>query len=225
MIVEDDVETARLNARMIKRRGYDVLIANSAAQAREIAQGSTPDLIVMDVILPDGDGFALCQEFRLDNDAPIIFLTGKKSTEDKITGLSGGGDYYLTKPYDLDELIVVVERLLHKTAQTRKKIVEASVIVRGSLTLQIPQRTALVNGRDAGLTPKEFAVLLMLVQNEDTELASEKIYERVWNTPMNSNSGALRVQITRLKKKLGEESTDDFSILHMHGKGYIFTTK
>jgi len=225
LIVEDDEETARLNMRMLKRRGYDVLTAKTAAEARSLAEKNTPDLFVLDIVLPDGDGLELCKEIRLYSDAPVVFLTGMKRTEDKIAGLSGGGDYYLTKPYSLDELIVVVDRLLHRTQQAKRMLSESSAIItRGPLTLRVPQRLALLNGRDVGLTAKEFAVLLLLMKNEGVELSSGEIYEHVWKTPMNKDSGALRVQITRLKKKLDEENTDEFSILHMRGKGYTFIT-
>jgi len=225
MIVEDDAETAMLNARMLKRRGNEVVVANSIADAKTLIKDNTPDLFVLDIVLPDGDGLALCKELRQRNDAPILFLTGKKSTEDKIAGLSQGGDYFLTKPYSVDEFLVVVERLLQRTAETQKKISEASEIKRGALTLNLHQRAAFVNGCDAVLTHKEFSVLLILVQNEGMEIASEEIYERVWNSPMHGDSGALRVQIARLKKKLDEENADDFSILHIHSKGYMFTTE
>jgi len=225
MIVEDDKETLQLNARMLQRRGYNILAAHNAEKARELAGEKNPELYILDIILPDGDGLSLCKELRQESDAPIIFLTGQKSTGDRIAGLSGGGDYYLTKPYSFDELIAVVERLLERTRHARKKVEEASAITRGTLTLQIPERVALISGRDVGLTPKEFAVLLLLVQNEDAELPSGRIYEHIWHTPMNNNSGALRVQIARLKKKLDEENTDDFSILYIQGRGYMFTTR
>jgi len=225
LIVEDDEETARLNARMLKRRGYDVRAAYSAQEARSAVREREPDLFVLDIMLPDGDGLSLCKEFRRSSDAPVIFLTGQKGTRDKIAGLSGGGDYYLTKPYSIDELHAVVERLLVRRQEEQKKVTEAVIITRGPLTLRIPQTMALVNGTDVELTPKEFAVLLLLVQNEDEELSSGTIFEHVWHAPMNNDSGALRVQIARLKKKLGEENTDDFSILYKQGKGYTFTTK
>jgi len=225
LIVEDDLETARLNSRMIRRRGYEVYTAQSAAEARSLVREIIPDLFVLDIVLPDGDGLSLCREFRQTNDAPILFLTGKKSTEDKVAGLSEGGDYYLTKPYAIDEFLAVIDRLLHRTQQVNKKIIEASIISCGPLLLNINQRTACINGRDVGLTAKEFAILHLLVRNEDVEVPSELIYETVWHTPMSGDTGALRVQIARLKKKLDEENTDDFSILRKHGKGYTFTTK
>jgi DNA-binding response OmpR family regulator len=225
LMVEDDEDMARLTGRMLSRNGYEVLLAFTAAEARERARESKPDLFILDVMLPDGDGFSLCVEIRRDSDAPVLFLTGKKDPEDKVTGFERGGDYYLTKPYIREEFLAVVGSLLRRAEQTRKKIAETTELTRGTLTLLIPQGKALVGGRDAELTPKEFAVLLMLVQNEDKELTGEAIYERVWGTAMNNDSGALRRHISLLKKKLGEENTDGFSIVSFYGGGYAFTTK
>ena len=226
LIVEDDEEIARFNARMLKRRGYDALIAHNAAEARTFARchERTPDLFVLDIELPDGDGLSLCNELRRDNDAPVLFLTGRKKLQDKVAGLETGGDYYLTKPYVMEEFIAVVQSLLRRAEQTRIKIAEATVITRGSLTLQLPQNRALINGRDTELTPKEFAVLLFLAQNEGKKLTAEAIYEHVWGTEMNSDPNAIRLHISRLKKKLDEENSNDFSILTEYGGGYTFTT-
>jgi len=223
LIVEDDEDTALLNKRMLTRRGYDVHVASNAFEARALASELKPDLFVLDIVLPDGDGLTLCNEFRERSDAPILFLTGKKSTEDRIAGLSEGGDYYLTKPYDADEFLAIINRLVQRTQQVNKKISEASIITRGSLTLNIPLRSALVGEEDVGLSSTQFALLLHLVQNEDMVQTSEELFQSVWNTPMGGNSGALRAQMARLKKRLGEDDTDDFSIQYVHGKGYKFT--
>ena len=226
LIVEDDEEMARFNARMLKRGGYDALVAHNAAEARTLARcrERKPDLFVLDIELPDGDGLSLCKELRSDNDAPVLFLTGRKKLEDRVIGLDTGGDYYLTKPYVMEEFMAVVQSLLRRAEQTRKKIAEATVITRGSLSLHLPQSKALVNGRDAELTPKEFAVLLLLAQNEDRELTAKEIYEHVWGTTMNNDPNAIRLHISRLKKKLDEENSNDFSILTEYGGGYTFTT-
>jgi len=224
LIVEDDKELARLNARFLKRQGYEVIIAYNAAEARSLFRENSPGLLVLDIGLPDGDGLSLCEEFRRDTDAPVLFLTGKTETGDKVMGLRKGGDYYLTKPYDSNEFLAVVQSLLRREEQTQKKIAEVSVIQRGPLTLKLQESKVFINGHDAELTPKEFAVLLILVQNEDKELTYETIYEHVWGTAMNNDSSALRQQISRLKKKLDEDNTDSFSILNDHGKGYTFTT-
>lgn len=223
MLVEDDAEMARLNSRFLSRNGYSVTAAGTAAQARALFRETAPDLIVLDVELPDGTGYALCKEFRKDTDAPIIFLTGRKENKDRIMGLSMSGDYYLTKPFENAEFLLVVRNLLRRHEQSKARLDEASVIVKGPLTLRLDERKAYVGEADAELTPKEFAVLLLLVQNEDREVSYETIYERVWGMPLIGSVGALRQQILRLRRKLGEEESDGFSIFNEHGKGYTFT--
>ncbi|MCL1808641.1 MAG: response regulator transcription factor [Clostridiales bacterium] len=228
LIVEDDADTAQLSARMLRRRGYGVLLACTAAEARAFIHKDAFDLIVLDVGLPDCDGFALCKEIRQGSDTPILFLTGRKTTKDKVAGMDTGGDYYLTKPYSAEEFTAVIKRLLQKAQQERDKVDkaarEAAVITLGPLTLMLPENTALVNGCNAKLTPKEFAVLLLLVKNQGRELSSKAIYENVWGTAMNSDKNAIRMHVSRLKKKLGADNSDSFSILTGYGGGYTFTT-
>ena len=225
LIVEDDEDMAELNARMLKRRGYGNAAAYTASQARELAAKYKPDLIVMDIVLPDGDGLSLCKELRRYSDVPVLFLTGQTDLDSKIAGLSAGGDYYLTKPYSAEELLVVIKRLLQRALQVRNSIIDSTTITKGPLTLHIPTRACLLRGQDIELTSKEFAILLLLMRNENVEIQSEQIFESVWNLPMGSNTGALRVQIARMKRKLDEENTDEFSITYSRGRGYCFTTK
>jgi len=225
LIVEDDADMAQLNSRLLKRQGYETIVANTAAEARVLFNENLPDLVVLDITLPDGDGRTLCKTFRKTADVPVLFLTGKSETQDRIKSLNIGGDYYLIKPYDRNEYVAVVRNLLRRAERARKKIDEASVIKRGPITLSLSERKAYVDGRDAELTPKEFAVLLILIQNEEKEVPYETIYSQVWRTPMNNDVSALRQQILRLRKKIGDENTDSFSILNEHGKGYTFTTK
>jgi DNA-binding response OmpR family regulator len=225
LIVEDDEDLARLNARFLENRKYDVRIAHTAAKARLLLHENTPDLIILDVVLPDGDGFALCEEFRRGTDVPVLFMTGRTETQSKVIGLEAGGDYYLTKPFDSDEFLAVVNSLIRRMELNRKKIDEIAHIERGSLSLRIPEKKAFVNGRNAELTRKEFEVLLILVQNEETELSSETIYETVWGANMNIDTGLVRKHISTIKKKLGEEEAPDFNIFTEYGRGYTFTTK
>ena len=228
LLVEDDEDIAFLVERLLKRNGYETLLAFTAAKARELVGCHKPDLFVLDVELPDGDGFELCKETRRGSDAPVIFLTGRKTPRDKLEGMGIGGDYYITKPFNKDEFLGIAAILLQKAEQSREKLAkavsEAVVISRGNLTLDMPRSKAYLGGRDAELTQKEFAVLLMLVQNEDKELTGEAIYESVWNTPLSRDTGSVRVHISNLKKKLCADNTDSFDIMHEQGKGYKFTT-
>ena len=225
LLVEDDQDLAQLNARLLKRQGYDTLEAHSARQTLGLLVEAVPDLFVIDVGLPDFDGLSLCREIRKKTDAPVLFLTGRTDTKDKISGLQVGGDYYLTKPYDRQEFLAVVETLLRKAEQVQRKIDEAICIERGPLKVSVQDRKAYVDGQDVHLTAKEFSLLLLLLRNEEKELTYEEIYNGVWGASMHSDSRALRKQISRLKQKLGDEERDEFSIVNEQGKGYRFTTK
>ena len=222
LIVEDDEDMAKLNARLLSRHGCEALIAHTMSEALLILDKCSPDLFVLDIGLPDGSGLTLCRELHEASDAPILFLTGRSSTDDKITGLQAGGDYYMTKPYDKDEFLAVVQSLLRRTGRMREMLHLASNITKGTLTLKVDERRAYVGGIDAELTSKEFSVLLLLVQNEGKELTYKQLYESVWETQMNKDSSALRQQISRIKKKLGEDCSEDFSIFNEHGIGYTF---
>ena len=222
LLVEDDAEVAQLNARQLERQGYGTLIAYTASEARAFVNENQPDLCVLDIELPDGNGLSLCEELRGNTDAPVVFLTGKGEMTDKVAGLDSGGDYYLTKPYDMSEFIAVVQSLLRREGHVRERITEATTITKGSLTLKIDERKAFVNERDAELTLKEFNVLLMLVQNEDKELTGEVIYMHVWGTTMNNDSNAVRLTISRVKKKLNEKNAEDFAIFTKYNGGYVF---
>ena len=218
------MDLSQLNARLLIRCGYNVVTAATAAEARALIRENAPDLFILDIGLPDADGVDLCKEIQESKNSPVMFLTGKAEISDKIAGLRAGGDYYLTKPFDRKEFVAVVESLLRRAERTRELLSNSSVINRGTLTLKLDERKAFVKGRDAGLTPKEFTLLQILVQNEDKEMRIEQLYEAVWGTPMYNDSNALRQRISRLKKKLDEENAVDFSILTEHGKGYVFTT-
>jgi DNA-binding response OmpR family regulator len=225
IMVEDDEDMARLTGRLLSRDNYEVLLAFNAKNAKELMQNHKPDLLILDIMLPDSDGITLCEELRNDSDAPVLFLTGKRAPSDKVEGLRAGGDYYLTKPYNRDEFLAVVGSLLRRESETRKKIKDATELKRGTLTLLLAQSKALVNGLDANLTPKEFSILYLLMLNENKELNGETIYKKIWNTDAPEDLGTVRQHISRLKKKLNEENTDDFSILNKPGQGYMFTTE
>ncbi|MCL2146196.1 MAG: response regulator transcription factor [Synergistaceae bacterium] len=222
LIVEDDVEMANLNARFLERKGYDVLVAYTAAEARSKNLNNEPDVYVLDIILPDGDGLSLCKEFRKNTEAQFMFLTGKTQINDRITGLETGGDYYMTKPYDRNEFLAVIQCLLRRADRERKMVAEVAEIEKGPLTLQILEGRAYIDGRDADLTQKEFAVLLLLAQNEGKELSGEFIYKNVWKSEMIIDTGLVRKAISQIKKKLDADEIDDFSIHTRYGGGYTF---
>lgn len=187
-------------------------------------EAPTPDLLILDIMLPDGSGYDICERFRSTSDHPVIFLTGKGETCDKVEGLGHGGDYYLTKPYDPDELLAVADMLIKRHLQTKKKREQLTRIVKGSLVLDIPKFKATVNGADAELTAKEFALLLLLVQSEDKEVPPHELYEKVWGTPSGEDIRTIRFHIKNLRRKIHADDANDYDIVSVYGKGYMFTT-
>ena len=222
-IIEDDRDMAAFIARLMSRQQFQHRVAHTAAEARVLFRETAPDLVVLDIDLPDGSGLDLCGELRQASNAPVLFLTGKTDVKDKVAGLGAGGDYYLTKPYDSNELLAVVKCLLGRIERTKEIINGAAAIRKGSLTLKLDEKKAYVNAKDTGLSPREFSLLLLLVQNEGAIMTYELLYESIWLMPMHGDTGALRKNLSRIKKKLDEENATDFTIYNEQGKGYIFT--
>ena len=224
LMVEDEEAVLQINARMMRRRGYDVRTVGTCREAQALWDAVSPDLLILDIMLPDGSGIDLCEQFRRTSDHPVIFLTGKNETGDKVEGLGRGGDYYLTKPYDMDELLAVADRLIQRHLQMVERREELTVIRRGSLVLDIPRAKATVDGADAFLTAKEFALLLFLIQNEEHEVSPQTLYEAVWGARAENDTRTIRFHIANLRRKLQADDARDFDIISSYGKGYLFTT-
>lgn len=224
LIVEDEPEVLKINARMLERRGYNVITASSVEESRRCLSKITPDMLILDIMLPDGSGYDICEDFRRISDNPVMFLTGKNEISDKVEGLGRGGDYYLTKPYSFDELLAVTERLLMRHFKTKEKYERSHLIKKGSITLELSKNKAFVNGKDAKLTVKEFALLLLLMKNENKIFSPRELYEAVWGMPSADDTRTIRFHIGNLKKKINTENADDYDIISVYGKGYFFTT-
>jgi len=223
LIVDRNDEIAQFNSRMLKRYGFDAFVANTAGQALAFLRDNKTSLCIFDIGLPDGNEVSLCREIRRLG-TRLLFLSDKADVAEEQTGLVTEGDFYLGKPYDIKVFLVVVRSLMCGIDSIDGRKSESFVINKGVLTLEIDERKAFVNGRDVGLTPKEFSILLLLARNENNQVAYETIYRQIWGAPLNNNLVALRQQILRLRKKLSEENTDSFSILNIHSKGYVFAT-
>lgn len=224
LMVEDEVEVLAVNQRMLNRRGYQVIAAANVEQALVILSERIPDLLILDIMLPDGSGYDICNQFRKRSDKPVLFLTGKKETRDKIEGLHSGGDYYLTKPYNFDEFIAVIERLLDRERQLKEKQTNSTMLKRGELVLNIIKARAALRGKDIGLTKKEFVILLTLIQNEGNELSSDELYEAAWGVAANNDIRVIRTHISNLRMKIDADNSNDYDIVSSYGKGYSFLT-
>ena len=222
LLVEDDIQLNRINSRLLKLNGYQVLTAMTLAEARERMKEIAPDIILLDVILPDGNGFEFCAEIRDETQAHILFLTAKREHADMMKGLMTGGDDYLMKPFHPDALVAKVASAARRRAMD-KIIVEApaKTLSAGNLSLDFAAIQAFVNGVDLLLTPKEFALLRLFAENENTVLGNELIYEKVWNAPLMGDIRALQKRVSALRAKL-KDSGSDHMITTVYGNGYLF---
>ena len=152
LMVEDEEQVLNTNCRMLRRRGYDVRIAQTAAEACHQLEEYLPDLLILDIMLPDGNGLDICRRFREKTMNPVLFLTGKSDIRDRVEGLQQGGDYYLTKPYNFDEFLAVIQMLLERQKRMEEKIKEkfqsSRQITIGSLRLDLSDGHAYLNNAD-----------------------------------------------------------------------------
>jgi len=220
LLVEDNRNLNTANLRALKMRGYSVLAALTLEEARKHLMNNNPDVILLDVVLPDGNGFDFCSEIRENTNAHILFLTSRTEHEDRVKGLLTGGDDYITKPYHPEEMLARVAAAMRRRKIEAKKTLPKT-IVKGPLTLDVVASQAFLNGEDMGLALKEFAVLLLLANNEGKDLTAERVYQDVWHQSMEGNDHSVKNVVYRLRKKL-ETGNSGFSIFTKRGIGYSF---
>jgi len=213
LLVEDNPHIMNINSEALNNEGYRVLEAETIAEGRALFQKETPLLIVLDILLPDGDGLHLCEEIRGGSDVPILFVTAKGATEEKIEGLQAGGDDYLAKPYDIGELVARVKGLL------RRANLVPEIITKDTFAMKVNSNEIVVNDVALRLSQNEFSLLLTFTQNEDKVLTEEFLYDKVWGQLMGSDSSVVQNTISRLRKSI--EGTG-YVIEKVRNKGYVF---
>jgi len=213
LLIEDNERIQIANRDMLALLGYDVSIALNLREARERLSENPPDAIVLDIMLPDGSGLDFLSELRRSSAVPVLMLTALGTAEDTVKGLSTGADDYLSKPYDYKVLAARIEALLRRAGRVPE------TLQKGGLTFNVLSGQAYLFGEDMLLTKREFSCLLLLAQNENLPLTTERIYEAVWRMPLADNTQALRTVIARLRSKLPGSG---YSIVARRKAGYIF---
>ena len=206
LVVDDESDILALNKRRFEAQGYEVMTAASVRQAKAAIEEWPPDLILLDVLLPDGSGFDFCRELRSATTAPILYLTCVDSDSGIIHGLTEGGDDYMTKPYNLDVLSARVHALLRRS--------ERSGVGRVSLPpLEIDLVTgrARLNGEDLLLSPKELQLLAYLASNVGRGFSADELYKAVWGDASDVPT-TVKVHISKLRKKLNLDGVSPFDL-------------
>ncbi|WP_135479434.1 response regulator transcription factor [Candidatus Chloroploca mongolica] len=213
LVVDDDLKIARVVSRGLRFEGFAVHTAVNGPEALRIARDDPPDLVILDVMLPDIDGLEVCRRLRRGTNTPILMLTARDSVPDRVAGLNSGADDYLVKPFDFDELLARVRALLRRTQPA-----SGDLLVFADLRLNGATYEAFRGERRLDLTAREFAVLHILMRSPRHVLTREQIMERVWGN-YDVESNVVEVYIARLRDKL--ESNHEPRLIHtMRGIGY-----
>lgn len=218
LLIEDNQRLNEANRRALEMAGYSVLTAATLHEAREWLAKGRPDVILLDVLLPDGNGIDFCGEIRDQTDAHILFLTSLVEHEDRLRGLDIGGDDYITKPFKLSEMLSRVRAVMRRREMDAAKS-PSRVIILEPLRLDVITGKVSLSGEDIPLKAKEFAVLRFLAENCGKPFTAEEIYKSVWGADANGDTRTVKVHISALRKKLHADAQCAIE-LEMEGRKY-----
>src|SRR5689334_25281147 len=215
LLVEDDAEIADVLRRSLRNEGYEVRTSADGTEALDVAAGFFPDLVVLDLGLPGLDGIEVCRRLRSDGDVPILMLTARAETEDRVTGLDSGADDYLVKPFERLELLARIRALLRRRPPRGAASLEV-----GDLTLNPDTREVKRGDRELELTNREFELLEYLMRNERLVVSRERLLDDVWGYDPTAATNTIDVFISNLRRKL--EAGGEDRLLHTkRGAGYV----
>ena len=224
LVVDDDPALIRLVDQVLTEKGYEVLKARNGQEALRLLFDHKPDLVLLDVVMPEMDGWQTCSRIRDISDVPIIILTGQRNSEDDIVcGLDYGADEYLLKPVGNKELVARVRAVLRRAELTsRQEKKQNTVFNDGVLTVDVAERKVAVNGERVKLTPREFRLLVLLVENAGHVVTHREILEKVWGWEYIDDVDYVRIYISHLRQKLEPDPAQPKYILTESGVGYYF---
>jgi two-component system, OmpR family, response regulator RegX3 len=220
LMVEDERSITEPLSEALAREGFDTEVAGTAARALELAKQAEPDLVLLDVMLPDGSGYDVCRELRADSRVPIIMLTARGEETDRIVGLELGADDYIVKPFSAREVVARIRAVLRRTGDSVSEP-EGPIDV-GPLRLDRARRSATLDDGELDLTRKEFELLELLLREAGTVLSRERLIDEVWDTNWFGSTKTLDVHVSSLRRKLGDDSQNPRFIHTVRGVGFRF---
>lgn len=221
LVVDDEallVKGIRFN---LQNEGYEVITGSDGLEAVVAVREQQPDLVVLDVMMPNMDGMTACSKIREFSDVPIILLTAKTDDMDKLMGFDQGADDYLTKPFNILELKARIRALLRRTSPREETVSENKLTI-GTISLDLDGRNAYRNGTLADLTAKEFDVIEFLMRNPNRVYSREALLDTLWAYEYRSDIRTVDVHIRRLREKLEENPAEPKYIMTKWGVGYYF---
>lgn len=225
LLVEDEDAIATPLARHLEREGFAVTRARDLAAARAQLATAEPDVVLLDLMLPDGDGRDLCQEIRVGSNVPILMLTARAEVADRVLGLAIGADDYVPKPFAAAEVVARIHAIIRRRSLgATTEDVEDGPIAIGRVTLDPRTRSVTVEGHAVGLAPREFDLLRHLMANAGRVLRREDIMDAVWDPNWFGSTKTLDVHVAWLRRKIEPDPTQPRYILTARGVGFRFAT-
>lgn len=222
LLVDDDPNIRQLVNLYLEKEGYEVIMAARGDEAVNLFKATPPNLILLDLMLPGMDGWQVCREVRKVSNIPIIMLTAKDETFDKVLGLELGADDYIVKPFDTKELVARIKAVLRRFQTTESPQRE---LVFPGLTISISQYTVTYMGKELDMPPKELELLYFLAGHPGMVFTREQLLEQVWGYDYFGDSRTVDVHVKRLREKLGDGEQMGWMIKTVWGVGYKFEVK
>ncbi len=219
LVVDDEILIRKLLQQTLEDEGYAVTTVGSMYEALGEVSRRAFDLIVLDRVLPDGDGMEACRRIRERNQTPIIMLTSKREVVDRVAGLETGADDYMVKPFDIEELVARVKAQLRRNLEFAGPE-RSERIGLGRIVIDPDSRDALVEGKGVGLTPKEYEMLQFLAKRKGRAVSRDEILENVWEDEEPDSDKIVAVYVRRLRKKLEVDPDNPEQLLTVRGYGY-----
>ncbi len=221
LVVDDDVNICELLRLYLEKDGYSVIIVNDGMEAISAFQDSKPDLVLLDIMLPKLDGWQVCREIRKTSDTPIIMLTAKGETFDKVLGLELGADDYVVKPFDAKEVVARVKAVLRRSGSNPTDTVKE--VRYDKLVINLTNYELRVNGEQIDTPPKELELIYHLASNPNRVFTRDQLLDEVWGFDYYGDSRTVDVHVKRLREKL-EGVSDKWTLKTVWGVGYKFET-
>lgn len=219
LLVEDDARMRDTLAYNLKREDYEVIETGDGGEVLELARKHSPDLVVLDVMLPSMDGLSICRILRNESDVPIVMVTARDSEVDRIVGLELGADDYIVKPFSLGEFLARVRAVLRRAPSARQVIDQ---LESKDLALDLIARRATRNSEELRLTNKEFDLLATLMRNKGAVLSRDLLLEKVWGYEYSGETKTVDVHVRWLREKIEDQPSQPQRIVTVRGVGYRF---
>jgi DNA-binding response OmpR family regulator len=220
LIVDDEPTILETVETKLRKEGFQVLVAETAEDGMRIYRHAKPDLLILDVMLPNRSGMDLCRAVRKESKVPIIFLTARASEQDRVTGFDIGADDYVVKPFNLSELAARVKAVLRRSG--REKPME--VVESGDLRIDPRTHEATRGGQPLSLSPKEFALLIFLMRNPGQVFSRDALLDRVWGPDSFVSARTVDVHIRWLRERIEDDPSKPNRLLTLRGVGYKFVS-